>query len=143
MRLVFYEAMLWSWAFSGVKTGESAFEAIYRMSFKDCYQQHLEDAKKFRSPMKRALTLSDCSILDSYDFAGSNKLVVLASGGHRDGELIATILQNNLEVTKIHSDPVDIVRRRSAPLALRYKFLRDYLFNEGTSLRVQHFATRS
>ena len=80
-----WRQQMWKNILHSVKTGESAFEAIYRMSFKDCYQQHLEDAKKFRSPMKRALTPSDYSILDSYDFAGSNVRMLGETPGKQRG----------------------------------------------------------
>ena len=95
---------MWKNVLHSVKTGESAFASIYGMSFEDYYEQHPEDAKNFDAAMKGALTLSDRSILGSYDFSGFSKVVDLASGGQGDGELIATILQKNHDVTGIHFD---------------------------------------
>ncbi|MBE9043762.1 methyltransferase [Pleurocapsales cyanobacterium LEGE 10410] len=95
---------MWKDILHSVKTGESAFEAVYGMSFEDYYEQHPEDAKNFDAAMKGALTLSDRSILDSYDFSGFKQVVDLATGGQGDGELLATILQQNPGVTGIYFD---------------------------------------
>jgi arginine repressor len=54
--------------------------------------------------MKGALTLSDRSIIGAYDFSDFNKVVDIAGGGQGDGELIASILKQNLNVTGVHFD---------------------------------------
>lgn len=95
---------MWKDILHSVKTGESAFEDVYGMGFEDYLKQHPEVAKNFDAAMKGALTMSDRSILGSYDFSGFNKVVDIASGGQGDGELIATILQKNPGVTGINFD---------------------------------------
>jgi hypothetical protein len=95
---------MWKDILHSVKTGESAFEAVYGMGFEDYYQQNPEDAKNFDAAMKGALTLSDRSIIGAYDFSDFNKVVDIAGGGQGDGELIASILKQNLNVTGVHFD---------------------------------------
>ena len=95
---------MWKDILHSVKTGESAFEAIYGMGFEDYYQQYPEVAQNFDAAMKGALTLSDRAILDSYDFASFSKVIDIAGGGQGDGDLLVSILQKNQAVTGIHFD---------------------------------------
>jgi ubiquinone/menaquinone biosynthesis C-methylase UbiE len=106
---------MWKDILHSVKTGESAFEAVYGMGFEDYYQQNPEDAKNFDAAMKGALTLSDRSIIGAYDFSDFNKVVDIAGGGQGDGELIASILQKNQAVTGVHFDaPMRIEEAKAA-----------------------------
>jgi hypothetical protein len=95
---------MWKDILYSVKTGNSAFEHLQEMGFEEYYQQHPEVAQNFDAAMKGALTLSDRSILASYDFSGFHKVIDIAAGGQGDGELIASILKQNQTVTGIHFD---------------------------------------
>ncbi len=95
---------MWKDILHSVKTGESAFEAIYGMGFEDYYQQHPEVAQNFDAAMKGALALSDRAILGSYDFSSFQQVIDIAGGGQGDGELLISILQQNQAVTGIHFD---------------------------------------
>jgi hypothetical protein len=95
---------MWKDILYSVKTGESAFEAVYGMGFEDYYQQNPQVAQNFDAAMKGALALSDRAILDSYNFSNFERVIDIAGGGQGDGELLASILRQNSDVTGVHFD---------------------------------------
>jgi O-methyltransferase domain/Dimerisation domain len=106
---------MWKNILHSVKTGESAFEAIYGMDFEDYYQQNPDVAETFDAAMKGALSLTDRAIVSGYDFSKFSQIVDVAAGGQGDGELIASILQQNQALLGIHFDtPVRIERAAAA-----------------------------
>lgn len=105
---------MWKDILYSVKTGDSAFEHLQGMGFEDYYQQHPEVAETFDAAMKGALSLSDRAILASYDFSSFNQIIDIAAGGQGDGELIASILEQNHTATGIHFDHPSRLERAKA-----------------------------
>jgi hypothetical protein len=114
---------MWKDILYSIKTGNSAFEYLQEMGFEEYYQQHPEVAKTFDAAMKGALSLSDRAILASYDFSGFNQIVDIAAGGQGDGELIASILEQNQTATGIHFDHSSRLERAKA--AVKNKLVGD------------------
>ncbi len=108
---------MWKNILHSVKTGESAFEAIYGMGFEDYYQQNPEVAKSFDAAMKGALSLTDRAIVSGYDFSKFSRVIDVATGGQGDGELIASILQQNQALLGIHFDTPDRTERAKAAVS--------------------------
>jgi O-methyltransferase domain/Dimerisation domain len=105
---------MWKNILHSVKTGESAFEAIYGMDFEDYYQQNPEVAETFDAAMKGALSLTDRAIVSSYEFSKFSQVVDIAAGGQGDGELISSILQQNQAPLGIHFDTPARIERAGA-----------------------------
>jgi hypothetical protein len=106
---------MWKDVLHSVKTGESAFEAIYGMSFEDYCQQNSEVAETFDAAMKGALSFCDRAIVSNYDFSDLHQIVDVAAGGQGDGELIASILQTKQSLRGVHFDtPARLGRAKSA-----------------------------
>ncbi len=105
---------MWKDILYSVKTGDSAFEHLQGMGFEDYYQQHPEVAETFDAAMKGALSLSDRAILASYDFSSFDRVIDIATGGQGDGELIASILEQNLIATGVHFDAPSRLERAKA-----------------------------
>jgi O-methyltransferase domain/Dimerisation domain len=105
---------MWKDILYSVKTGDSAFEHFQGMGFEDYYQQHPEVAETFDAAMKGALSLSDRAILAGYDFSGFHKVIDIATGGQGDGELIASILEQNNTATGVHFDAPSRLERAKA-----------------------------
>lgn len=115
---------MWKDILYSVKTGNSAFEHLQGMGFEDYYQQHPEVAETFDAAMKGALSLSDRAILASYDFSSFNQVIDIAAGGQGDGELIASILEQNHTTTGVHFDAPS--RLEKAKAAVENKLVGDY-----------------
>jgi hypothetical protein len=72
-----------------VKTGEIAFDNLFKQSAWEYYAQHPEEASNFNRAMKGLTEMVNVAVLGAYDFSGINKLVDIAGG---TGGLISAIL---------------------------------------------------
>jgi O-methyltransferase/methyltransferase family protein len=72
-----------------VKTGEIAFDNLFKQSAWEYYARNPEDASNFNEAMKGLTELVNMAVLEAYDFSGAGKLVDVAGG---TGGLISAIL---------------------------------------------------
>jgi O-methyltransferase/methyltransferase family protein len=79
----------WGNLMHSVKTGETAFDNIYKQSAWEYYARNPEDARIFNEAMKRLTEMINVATLEAYDFSGVDKLVDVAGG---TGGLISAIL---------------------------------------------------
>jgi hypothetical protein len=79
----------WGNLMHSVKTGEIAFDNMFKQSAWEYYAQNPEDARNFNEAMKGLTELVNMAVLGAYDFSGADKLVDVAGG---TGGLISAIL---------------------------------------------------
>jgi hypothetical protein len=79
----------WGNLMHSVKTGETAFDNIYKQSAWEYYARNPEDARNFNEAMKGLTEMINVAALEAYDFSGVDKLVDVAGG---TGGLISAIL---------------------------------------------------
>ena len=79
----------WGNLMHSVKTGETAFDNIYKQSAWEYYARNPEDARNFNEAMKGLTEMINVATLEAYDFSGVDKLVDVAGG---TGGLISAIL---------------------------------------------------
>lgn len=80
----------WGNLMHSVKTGETAFDNLFKQSVWEYYAEHPEDANIFNQAMKGVTEMVNAAVLGAYDFSGVNKLVDIAGG---TGGLISAILR--------------------------------------------------
>jgi O-methyltransferase domain/Dimerisation domain len=79
----------WGNLMHSVKTGETAFDNLFKQSAWEYYAQNPEDARNFNEAMKGLTEMINVAALEAYDFSGVDKLVDVAGG---TGGLISAIL---------------------------------------------------
>jgi O-methyltransferase domain/Dimerisation domain len=79
----------WGNLMHSVKTGEIAFDHLFKQNVWEYYAQHPEDASNFNSSMSEFTQMVTYILLQAYDFSGINTIVDVAGG---EGRLISAIL---------------------------------------------------
>jgi len=79
----------WGNLMHSVKTGETAFDNLFKQSAWEYYARNPEDASNFNEAMKGLTEMVSVAALEAYDFSGIDKLVDVAGG---TGRLISAIL---------------------------------------------------
>jgi hypothetical protein len=79
----------WGNLMHSVKTGEIAFDNLFKQSVWEYYARNPEDASNFNKSMKGLTEMINVAALAAYDFSGVDKLVDVAGG---TGGLISAIL---------------------------------------------------
>lgn len=79
----------WGNMMHSVKTGEIAFDNLFKQNAWEYYARNPEDASNFNKSMKGLTEMINGAVLSAYDFSGVNKLVDVAGG---TGGLISAIL---------------------------------------------------
>jgi hypothetical protein len=79
----------WGNLMHSVKTGETAFDNLFKQSAWEYYARNPEDARNFNEAMKGLTEMINVAALEAYDFSGVDKLVDVAGG---TGGLISAIL---------------------------------------------------
>ncbi|MGH9834356.1 MAG: methyltransferase [Blastocatellia bacterium] len=80
----------WGNLMHSVKTGEIAFDNLFKQNAWEYYAQNPEDASNFNQAMKGLTEMVNAAVLAAYDFPGVNKLIDIAGG---TGRLISAILK--------------------------------------------------
>ena len=79
----------WGNLMHSVKTGEIAFDNLFKQNAWEYYAQNPEDASNFNESMRGLTEMVNVAVLEAYDFSGVDKLVDVAGG---TGRLISSIL---------------------------------------------------
>ena len=79
----------WGNLMHSVKTGEIAFDNLFKQNAWEYYAQNPEDASNFNESMRGLTEIVNVAVLEAYDFSGADKLVDVAGG---TGRLISSIL---------------------------------------------------
>src|SRR5262245_38660277 len=79
----------WGNLMHSVKTGEIAFDNLFKQTAWEYYARNPEDAKNFNESMKGLTEVVNVAVLKAYDFSGADKLVDVAGG---TGRFISSIL---------------------------------------------------
>jgi hypothetical protein len=79
----------WGNLMHSIKTGEIAFDNLFKQNAWEYYAQNPEDASNFNQSMKGLTEMVNAAVLEAYDFSGVGKLVDVAGG---TGRLISAIL---------------------------------------------------
>src|SRR5262245_851383 len=82
----------WGNLMHSVKTGEIAFDNLFKQNTWEYYAQNSEDASNFNESMKRLTEMVNAAVLASYDFSDAGTMVDIAGG---TGGLISAILNAN------------------------------------------------
>src|SRR5262245_66694629 len=72
-----------------VKTGEIAFDNLFKQSVWEYYARNPEDARNFNEAMRGLSEMINAAVIKAYDFSGVDKIVDVAGG---TGGLIGAIL---------------------------------------------------
>lgn len=91
----------WGNLLHSVKTGETAFDHIFGMSYSEYLKTHPDIAKIFNECMTSVSCAHNPAIVGSYDFSSFQKIVDVG-GGH--GSLLTAILKANPTLTGILFD---------------------------------------
>jgi ubiquinone/menaquinone biosynthesis C-methylase UbiE len=79
----------WGNLMRSVKTGEIAFDNLFKQSAWEYYAQHPEDASNFNQAMKGLTEMVNVAVLSAYKFSGGARLIDIAGG---TGGLISAVL---------------------------------------------------
>ena len=79
----------WGNLMHSVKTGEIAFDNLFKQNAWEYYAQNPEDASNFNESMRGLTEMVNVAVLEAYDFPGVDKLVDVAGG---TGKLISAVL---------------------------------------------------
>lgn len=96
----------WGNLLYSIKTGETAFEHTFKMSFYSYLQQNSEAAVNFNEWMKETTREWLLPVIEAYDFSEVKKLVDVGGG---IGTLTAIILKANPKMQAILFDREDVV----------------------------------
>jgi O-methyltransferase/methyltransferase family protein len=91
----------WGNLMHSVKTGEIAFDNLFRQSAWEYYARNPEDASNFNKSMKGLTELVNEAVMSAYDFSGVHKVVDVAGG---TGGLIVAILKTNRQMRGVLFD---------------------------------------
>jgi hypothetical protein len=79
----------WGNLMHSVKTGEIAFDNLFKQSVWEYYARNPEDARNFNESMRGLSEIINAAVIGAYDFSGVDKIVDVAGG---TGGLIGAIL---------------------------------------------------
>src|SRR5499426_3854318 len=79
----------WGNLMHSVKTGEIAFDNLFKQSVWGYYARNPEDARNFNESMRGLSEIINAAVIEAYDFSGVDKIVDVAGG---TGGLIVAIL---------------------------------------------------
>jgi O-methyltransferase domain/Dimerisation domain len=96
----------WGNLLHSVKTGECAFDNLYKQPIFDYYHQHPEPAEIFNQAMGNFSVVEINAVMEVYDFSNFDT-VVDVGGGY--GTFLATILQKNPQLKGILFDAEDVI----------------------------------
>jgi hypothetical protein len=82
----------WGNLMHSVKTGEIAFDNLFKQNAWEYYAQNPEDASNFNDAMKGMTEVVNAAVLASYDFSNAGTMVDIAGG---TGGLMGAILNAN------------------------------------------------
>src|SRR5262245_15577546 len=82
----------WGNLMHSVKTGEIAFDNLFKQTAWEYYARNPEDASNFNESMRGLTEMVNMAVLEAYNFSGVDKLVDVAGG---TGGLISAILAAN------------------------------------------------
>jgi hypothetical protein len=91
----------WGNLMHSVKTGEIAFDNLFKQTAWEYYARNPEDASNFNESMEGLTELVNVAVLEAYDFSGVYKLVDVAGG---TGRLISAILSAHPRVRGVLFD---------------------------------------
>jgi hypothetical protein len=103
----------WGHLLHSVRTGESAFRRIHRMTLWEYWADHPEEAAVFDVAMTSLSSGVVDAVVRSYDFSGIGVLLDVGGG---EGVLLAAILAANPSLRGILFDQPDVVRTAGALL---------------------------
>src|SRR5215475_2588238 len=81
--------LAWGNLMHSVKTGEIAFDNLFKQSVWEYYARNPEDARNFNESMRGLSVMINAAVIKAYDFSGVDKIVDVAGG---TGGLIGAIL---------------------------------------------------
>src|SRR5215510_12461868 len=79
----------WGNLMHSVKSGEIAFDNLFKQSVWEYYARNPEDARNFNESMRGLSEIINAAVIEAYDFSGVDKIVDVAGG---TGGLIVAIL---------------------------------------------------
>ncbi|MCI0525465.1 MAG: acetylserotonin O-methyltransferase [Acidobacteria bacterium] len=91
----------WGNLMHSVKTGEIAFDNLFKQNAWEYYAQNPEDASNFNDAMRGLTEMVNMAVLAAYDFSGADKIVDVAGG---TGGLIGAILKANPQMRGVLFD---------------------------------------
>jgi O-methyltransferase domain/Dimerisation domain len=91
----------WGNLMHSVKTGEIAFDKLFKQNAWEYYAQNPEAASNFNKEMKGLTEMINLAVLSACDFSGVNKVVDVAGG---TGGLISAILNTNPQMRGVLFD---------------------------------------
>jgi hypothetical protein len=97
----------WGHLVESVQSGEVAFEHVHQMDFFDYLRERADLAAAFDETMTGDTARSGAAFATAYDWSDIGQVV---DGGGGNGQLIATILQANAEMSGILFDRPEVVR---------------------------------
>lgn len=106
---LFYKT--WGELLSSVRTGQTAFDAIFGMPIFDFLSQHPEQAKLFDQTMVGVHGRETQAMLEAYDFSG---IQLLADVGGGNGSVITAILKKHAHLRGILFDLPGVAERARA-----------------------------
>jgi len=121
----------WGEIIYSVKTGQPAFEHVFRMPRFEYFADHPDDARIFSEAMTSRSSQENDAIISAYDF--SNLKTIIDVGGGQ-GSLLAAILRATSDIRGVLFDLPDVIAiARSAvsptPEAARYALLEGNFFD--------------
>ena len=96
----------WGNLMHSVKTGETAFDNLFKQNAWEYYARNPEDASNFNKAMKGLTEMVNQAVLSAYDFSGFNKVVDVAGG---TGGLISAILKTNPKMRGVLFDLPSVI----------------------------------
>jgi len=104
----------WGNLMHSVKTGEIAFDNLFKQNAWEYYAQNPEDASNFNMSMKGLTEMVNAAVLAAYDFSGVNKLIDIAGG---TGRLISAILNAHPQMRGVLFDLPHVIAEAGPLLA--------------------------
>jgi hypothetical protein len=96
----------WGNLMHSVKTGEIAFDNLFKQNAWEYYARNPEEASNFNKAMKGLTEMVNQAVLSAYEFSGVNKVVDVAGG---TGGLISAILTNHPQMRGVLFDLPSVI----------------------------------
>jgi hypothetical protein len=96
----------WGNLMHSVKTGEIAFDNLFKQNVWEYYARNPEDGSNFNKAMKGLTEMVNQAVLSAYDFSGVNKVVDVAGG---TGGLISAILKTHPQMRGVLFDLPSVI----------------------------------
>jgi ubiquinone/menaquinone biosynthesis C-methylase UbiE len=111
---------LWGHLEDSIRTGKSAFSAVYNMTIWEYLQTHPEEGALYDEALASASRVINASIIRSYDFSAFQTIVDVGGG---QGDLLAAILTAAPQARGILFDQAAVIKRAEAQIepALRQR----------------------